>query len=199
MHTVETWTPIAISALALGVAIWALVYACDSAASARSSATAASTVAGIETERRHDEISPQFRIAASHDTTSETVTLTITLTGHANLHHLNTLKAEIYGAPRTRLYPYQFSPNTQPRPSANGQVVQVDGQRTIGESWTFQLVPTSPPPGSEITQRQWQARFDGMIRLRLECQRDGDKPWTMPCEIKLVEGQTVETTVPGES
>jgi hypothetical protein len=89
--------------------------------------------------------------------------------------------AQIWGS-------YAFIPGTGPNadtthgiPGADptGRITPTEGM-PVGEQPTFFLDPTHPPTWSHQQPDQWRKEQGSVIRLELECHRDGWEPWKLP-------------------
>src|SRR5260370_1254721 len=72
------------------------------------------------------------------------------------------------------------------------------GEMFVGERLLFQLDPTWPPSWSQWSLESWQEKVGPLLRLRLECHREGQAPWILPCEV-LVQDGVGSTEVPEQS
>jgi type II secretory pathway pseudopilin PulG len=193
-----------VAALAAVFAVW---YARDADKSAARSAAAAETAAALEVERRHDELTPVFRFACRPVNPGvDTLRLTVSLVGPPELKRLDALTVTIrddhpWRAQGTPLAggptpeeiaaqiwgPYTFTPGIS---SGSGAGADPTGRTTptngmpVGEELPFQLEPTRPPAWSKQSWQDWQRERGTLLRLALECHRDGYEPWTLTYEIK---------------
>jgi hypothetical protein len=91
---------------------------------------------------------------------------------------------------------YRFIPGTGPGAGSVTGITGADpaGRTTVtaglpvGEELPFDLEPTNPPRWSGWNRSGWQQAVGPMLRLRLECHRDGWEPWSLPCEMKIEDG-----------
>ncbi|HEX2746083.1 MAG TPA: hypothetical protein VHN16_17020 [Streptosporangiaceae bacterium] len=60
------------------------------------------------------------------------------------------------------------------------------GGLPAGEELPFFPEPTFPPSWSQQPQGNWQKERRTVVRLRLECRRDGWDPWILTCEIDTI-------------
>jgi type II secretory pathway pseudopilin PulG len=203
-----------ISALGAAAAVW---YARRSDRSAAKSAAAAATTATLDLQRRHDELTPRFRLTCEPSNPgATTLRLRVSLSGPPELERLDALTVTIrddnpWRAQGTSLAvsytpeqvaaqiwgPYRFRPHTGPNadpvrkiPGADptGRVTSTDGM-PVGEELEFLLEPTSPPPWSDQQPEAWQQQQGTAVRLRLDCQRDEWDPWTLTPEIDTARGR----------
>ena len=100
--------------------------------------------------------------------------------------------------------PFRFRPGTGPGadsvrgiPGADptGRITPTGGM-PVGEELTFLLEPTQPPPWSQRTTEDWQRERGTVVRLRLECHRDGWDPWTLTCAVDVSRGYSDAVEVP---
>ena len=206
-----------VAALAAIAAVW---YARRSDRSAARSAAAAATTAALDMQRRNAELTPRFRVTCEPSNPgSQTLRLRVFLAGPPELGRLDALTATIrddhpwrgQGTPlaggptpeqvATQIWgPYRFIPSTGPGadpvrgiPGADptGRTTPTGGM-PVGEELPFFLEPTRPPSWSQQPQENWQKERGTVLRLRLECQRQGWEPWVLSFEIDTNGQNTVE-------
>ena len=197
-----------VSALGAVGAVW---YARRSDRSAARSAAAASTTAALDFQRRNAELTPRFRVTCEPSNPgSPTLRLGVFLSGPPELERLDALTVTIRddhpwrgqgtplaGGPTPEQVaaqiwgPYRFIPGTGPGadhvrgiPGADptGRTTPTGGM-PAGEELPFFLEPTYPPSWSQQPQDNWQKERGTVVRLRLECRREGWDPWILTCEI----------------
>jgi hypothetical protein len=197
-----------VSALAAVIAVW---YARRSDRSSARSAAAAATTAALDKQRRNVELTPRFRITCEPaNPGSPDLRLSVFLSGPPELERLDKLTVSIRddhpwraqgtplaGGPAPEQVaaqiwgPYRFLPGTGPGadpvrgiPGADqtGRVTPTGGM-PVGEELPFVLEPTRPPPWSSQPQENWLKERGTVVRLRLECHRDGWEPWILTAEI----------------
>jgi type II secretory pathway pseudopilin PulG len=197
-----------VSALA---ALTAVVYARRSDRSSARSAAAAATTAELDMQRRNAELMPQFRITCEPaNPGSPDLGLNVSLSGPPELRQLDELTVTIRddhpwraqgtplaGGPTPEQVaaqiwgPYRFIPGTGPGadsvrgiPGADstGRITPTKGM-PVGEGLPFALEPTRPPSWSHQPQENWLIERGTLVRLRLDCRRDGLQPWTLTGEI----------------
>jgi hypothetical protein len=200
---------------AAGVAAWA---ARQSRSSAQQANAAAGTLAEIERDRRHSELTPRFRVTVeSRNGGSEPQRrLRVMLLGPPGLDHLDSLTIRIRddhfrrgeglllpGGPtrdqiRAHIWgPYMFTPGTGPdeaRADRTGRVTEYNADLPVGEELPFQLEPTCPGSWMEgTTQEDWQRQRGTVIRLAIDARHNEHGTWTIPCEIDAsnADGTTV--------
>jgi hypothetical protein len=187
-----------------------------SADAAARSADAAAVTAKLDTDRRHSELTPRFRITCEPSNPgSDTLRLGIYLLGPPELERLDGLIVVIRddhpwraqgtplaGGPTAQQITEQiwgrwrFTPGTGPGADPIRGVPGADptgrttptGGLPVGEELSFQLEPTRPPPWSQQSLESWQRQVGPWLRLRLEGHRDGEAPWVLPCEMPLDDG-----------
>jgi hypothetical protein len=193
----------------------------ESTAAAKESTAAAKSLAAIEADRRHSEMTPQFRVVCEPSNPgADTLTLRVILTGPPGLYHLNgvtvrirddyfrrgdypplggspsreEIKAHIWG-------PYRFRPGTGPdegRADETGRVTPYEEHSLpVGEELLYLLEPTWAPRWSSWSPEDWRRQIGDVIRLTIEARRRVYGTWTLPCEIDVGDGQKpVTITVP---
>jgi hypothetical protein len=200
-----------VSIVAAAGAVASAWYARRSDRSAARSAAAAGTAAAIEMQRRHGEVRPRFRLTCQPSNPgSDRLRLLIFLAGPPELGRLDELTVTIrddhpwrgQGTPSAagptpeqiaeQIWgPYRFVPGTGPGADSVRGIPGADatGRTTptrglpVGEELPFFLEPTWPPPWSRQPQPDWLREYGTLLRLRLECRREGWDPWTLTCEI----------------
>ena len=205
------------SIAAAGIAAWA---ARQSRSAAQESNAAAKTMADIERDRHHAELSPRFRVTCEPwGVGQDYKRLRVMLLGPIALDHLDTLTVRIRddqfrrrefstlaGGPtphqigRQIWGPYRFSPFIGPddaRSDETGRITFYGTAIPVGEELMFQIEPTMPPQWATSTPREeWQRQRGTVIRLALDAQQTDLRPWTIPCEIDIsavIEGDNVVT------
>jgi hypothetical protein len=208
---------LAVSVVSTGLSGWAVKYV-------RQSAGSAAITAGHDTDRRHSELMPRFRIrVAPANPGVTTLKMRIYLLGPPELCELDGLTVSIrddhpWRADGTRLASgptpeqvreqiwgrWRFTPHTGPGADpvkgvpgadATGRTTPTGGL-PVGEELPFFLEPTSPPPWSHQDLDSWQEQMGPYLRLRLECLRDGHKPWVLTAEISMSNDGTGWTEIP---
>jgi hypothetical protein len=171
------------------------------------------TTAALDTDRRHSKLTPRFQITVEPSNPgSETLRPAVHLLGPPELDRLDALTVTIRddhpwraqgsplaGGPAPEEVAAQiwgrwrFTPGAGPGadpvrgiPGADPtrRTTPADG-RQAGEELPFQLEPAWPPRWPGWDREGWQRVVGPMLRLRLECRRDGWPPWILPCEIDL--------------
>ena len=190
-----------VSALCAAGAVW---YARRSDRSAARSAVAASTTAALDIQRRNAELTPRFRVTCEPSNPgSPTLRLRVFLSGPPELERLDALTVTIRddhpwrsqgtplaGGPTPEQVaaqiwgPYRFIPGTGPGADSVRGIPGADptgrttptGGLPVGEELPFFLEPTFPPSWSQQPQDHWLTESAPVVRLRLECRRDGWDP-----------------------
>lgn len=192
-----------------------------SATAAEKSAEAGESARALEQQRRNAELTPRFRVRYEPANPGvETRRLSVFLAGPPELGRLDTLTVSIRddhpwrgqgtplaGGPTPEQVaeqiwgPYRFTPGTGPGANMARGIPGADptGRTTptggipVGEELTFLLEPTRPPSWSQQPIDNWRQERGTVVRLQLECSREGWEPWTLPCEINMGPGwDTVE-------
>ena len=208
----------ALEAIAAGGAVAAAIVAAVAAWWSRSSAheanAAATTLATIESDRRHSELCPRFRVTCEPWGPGQPMRrLRVMLLGPPSLGRLDGLTVSIRddhflradgslsaGGPtrdeiRRQIWgPWRFTPGTGPgqvaRADQTGRETPYDAVLPVGEELVFQLERTMPPPWvTGTTPDQWQRERGTMIRLGFDARHTEFGSWTLPCEIDLGSGE----------
>jgi hypothetical protein len=182
-----------------------------SATAAEGSAAAAASTAALDRERRHAELTPRFLVSLGQANPGvETKRLYVYLIGPPELERLDELTVtirddhpwrgqgrQLAGGPtpeqvaRQIWGPYRFTPGTGPGADAvrgipgadpTGRITPTRGM-PVGEGLQFSLEPTLPPPWSQQPPEDWRRERGPVVRLQLECRRDGWDPWTLVGEV----------------
>jgi hypothetical protein len=208
-----------VSALCAAYAVWyarrQAAAADRSAAASERSAVAAEGVAALEASRRHAELTPRFRV--SFDRSARR--LTVFLVGPPELGRLDSLTVTIRddrpGRVDLRLPAgpaaeeiaaqiwglYRFIPggvglglftDREFRGADETGRVTPTGGMAVGESLVFAMEVTRPPKWSAESLDDWARRCGPLIRLQLDCRREGMEPWSLPVEVDSVTGKAVE-------
>ncbi len=200
-----------VSVVSAGGAVWSVLYTRKATAAAVRSADAAAITAGFDADRRHAELTPQFRItSAPSNPGSDTLRLVVNLVGPPELKRLDALTVSIRddhpwrgqgtplaGGPTPAQVAEQiwgrwrFTPHTGPGADSVRGIPGADptGRTTptrgmpVGEGLPFQLESTWPPPWSQQSIEAWREMVGPWLRLQLECYRDGWPMWELPSEL----------------
>ena len=186
-------------------------YARRSDRSAARSADAAATTAALDLQRRNAELTPHIRVTCQPwNSGSDKLRLGLFLSGPPELERLDelivTVRNDNLGRSQARPLaggptpeqvaahiwgPYRFVPATGPDADPARGIPGADptGRRTptngmpVGEELIFCLEPTPPPPWSHQNPEDWRQERGTVLRLKLECRRDGRTPWTLTTEV----------------
>ena len=178
--------------------------------SERSAPDATAILARIELDRRHAELTPQFRLRYEPWTGGNDVDLRlrVQLTGPTSLGRVDGLTVTIRddhfrrgdgpltagGPTREQIKeqiwgPYRFRPGTGPdeaRADDSGRVTIYNAELPVGEELPYFLERTRPPFWARsMTQASWNEQRGPVIRLLLEPWRTDFGKWTIPCEVDL--------------
>jgi hypothetical protein len=96
---------------------------------------------------------------------------------------------------RRRFIPHTGPVKGVPGADATGRTSPTGGL-PVGEELPFFLEPTSPPPQSHRDLAFWQEQMGPFLRLRLQCVRDGQKPWVLAAEIPMSNDGFAATEIP---
>jgi hypothetical protein len=202
---------------ATGVAAWA---ARLSRSSSQQANAAAGSLAEIERDRRHSELTPRFRIIVDPwGSGTDVRRLRVMLLGPPGLDRVDSLTVRIRddhfrrgegmltaaGPTREQVKahiwgPYMFTAGTGPdqaRANATGRVTEYDQALPVGEELPFQLEPTRPGSWmTGMTQQAWQDQRGNVIRLAIVATHAEHGTWTLPCEIDLGPDRTGFAVIP---
>lgn len=179
------------SAAAAGAALFA----------ARRANGTADSVARIERDRWHTDLTPRLHLEIQQE---PQLRLAVRFDGPAGLRVLNRLVLtirddrdrsrdnQLAGAATPEQMaaiiwgPYQFRPRMQ-GVDETGRVAEVAGLH-LDDTWLFALDPSTKASwyeGPEGSQR-WHDQYNGTpLRLWAECHAAGHQPWTLPCTVNL--------------
>jgi hypothetical protein len=186
-----------------------------SAAASERSATAGESTRAIEQQRRNAELTPRFRVTCERANPGiETLRLVVRLEGPPELGSLDALTVIIRddhpwrgqgtplaGGPTPEQVaeqiwgPYRFTPGTGPGADAVRGIPGADetgrstptGGMPVGEELTFLLEPTDPPRWSQQPRENWRRERWTVLRLQLECRREGRESWSLAGEVETSE------------
>ncbi|HUY46487.1 MAG TPA: hypothetical protein VMV92_12255 [Streptosporangiaceae bacterium] len=183
-----------VSIVAAAGSVGAVWYSRRSAKSAAVSAAAASTTAALDSQRRHDELTPEFdiSIAANQSGAGDHAHMRVTLTGPAGLDRLDEVIIAIldeagadqwaHGLPdkvsaeEARLFvwgPWEFNTGASAQVTDNRTTRPRPYSRPDGRNWD-RLSLTRTRPGhwmGAMTPEQWQRDQDGPVRVQITCRR----------------------------
>jgi hypothetical protein len=179
----------ALAALAAGFWAW------------RSERSAAS-VAAIDRDRRHEELTPKFALSLKRlNGVGDTFVLEVKLVGPDGLERLDGITVIVADDKARGASPLANGPTKEEvgaciwgplrfRPGIEGTG---DGGRTSalgaldrGTATVANLEPSAAPTWFEDQRGAWRAQYeDSPLKLRLECHLAGQTPWTVPQELKI--------------
>lgn len=205
--------------IALGIAVWqdwlnsertaaiaALLSLATAAAAWEATARAsdiAETLATIERDRWHTELTPNLDVEIRRPSAGARATLKVTLQGPAALERLDGIIVTVRddGLDRT--------PLTPPPPTVEDVAQQIwgplhfipgidgvtdPGRATpsfaleLGDYRPFDMRNTQPPPWQEDSEAnaRWRDEYRNQtVRLKIECRREGHKPWFIHKELPI--------------
>jgi hypothetical protein len=200
----------------LSVDAWEIVSAVSAAISAaaaglawraaRESNRAAATLARIELERRHAELTPVLIVTCAENRGVTSQRLTVTFTGPPGLDHVDTLTVAIRddsddgargvlpegpSAEETRQLvwgPVRFVPGSGPgeaRADETGRKVPSAQPLRLGSSLHYRLEPTRPPRWANLNDDAWRSAVGTVLRLEFIVTLAGHEPWTIPGELEI--------------
>jgi hypothetical protein len=201
-----------VAGIALVVSILSTVYARRSAQSGDKAAIAAGETAALDGQRRHEELTPRFKISCSAAGADDRK-LEIRLLGPAALGRLDGLTvtirddnpwlaeaAPLAGGPtreeiKKQVWgPYRFVPGTGPGadPVRGIPGADRDGRSTptsgmpVGETLPFFLEPVTRPrwASSTTTREDWLRDHGTVLRLALAGTKNGYEPWSLVAEVE---------------
>ncbi len=159
----------------------------------------AAALTRIEEERRHAELTPQFKLEL-RDPSMIRTQLIISFEGPAALEQLDSIEMTIRddmpsraeftaghgvstGEIKKQIWgPLRFVHGVNGG-SQDGRTVE-PFSLPVGESRPFSVEPTLAPRW--IDPKHWEDKYDGTpLRLTLECKREGFKPWSVKVEVPL--------------
>lgn len=198
-----------VSIVAAAGSVGAVWYSRRAAKSAAVSAVAASSTAALDSQRRHEELTPEFDISitAGENGVGDHAEMQVALTGPAGLDRLDEVTIAILdeagGDHWAHGLPSKVSPEEArrfvwgPWEFNTGASAQVIGNRTTrprsysrpdGKNWD-RLGLTRTRPGhwmGSMTSEQWRRQQDGPVRLQLTCRRGGEQ-WELLREVEVQE------------
>lgn len=166
----------------------------------RANATADS-VAHVERDRWHHEMTPQFDVTITRlGPGTGQASLMLTFEGPPALESLDEVEIEIRDDGYTHGVglageseqeiadtvwgPYRFKPGID-HATANGRTSPAVSLE-LGE-WLKRAMEESFPP-SWTDRESWRDRYAGQpVRLWVRCRREGYKPWTLTCNVQIAD------------
>jgi hypothetical protein len=196
---------LAVAIIAALAAVAAAVAAIGSWKAAGRANETAGSMAGIERDRRHDEMTPEFEITgnardASIGAADMRVTLTsgmdrldsvtLTVLDDANQDHwahglpggISQEEAEafVWG-------PWEFNTGASAQVDSNRTTKPRPYDRVSGRNWDLlSLHATRPGTWMSMSQDDWQRQYVSQpMRLLITCYRDGYEPWSLLHEVMV--------------
>ena len=183
---------------------------------------AATTMAGIESNRRQAQLTPRLQVSLiAHGEDSKE--LIVALLGPPALGHLDSLRASIRdnhfdtgqvlmtdGLTEKEINdqvwgPFRFQEVSSPgrsRCDPMGKHAYLDSPLAAGDAIVFQLGRTEPPPDSDrFTGYEWTRKVGDIVRLSFEATRSEFGHWTLWTDIpagRLISG-SIERVLPGKA
>jgi hypothetical protein len=198
-----------VSIVAAAGSVGAVWYSRRSAKSAAVSATAASATAALDSQRRHDELTPEFDISitAGENGIGDHAEMRVALTGPGGLDRLDEVTIAIldeagvnrwaHGLPdkvspeEARRFvwgPWEFNTGASAQVTDNRTTRPRSYSRPDGTNWD-RLGLTRTRPGhwmGSMTPEQWQRQQAGPVRLQITCARGGEQ-WILLREVQVPE------------
>jgi hypothetical protein len=198
-----------VSIVAAAGSVGAVLYSRRSAKSAAVSASAANTAAALDSQRRHDELTPEFDISitAGENGVGDHAEMRVALTGPAGLGRLDEVTIAILDEAGVDRWAHGLPDKVGPEEACRfvwgpwefniGASAQVNDNRTTrprsysrpdGKNWD-RLGLTRTRPGhwmGSMTSEQWRRQQAGPVRLQITCARDGEQ-WISLREVQVPE------------
>ncbi|MFF7870510.1 hypothetical protein ACFZCT_29125 [Streptomyces qaidamensis] len=170
---------------------------------ARRSAKTAETVARVERQRWHADLTPQFNITIERGE-GDRATLSVRLAGPVPLRRLDEIAirivssddmdrtARLPGGPTQEELdaqvwgPYRFTHGADGA-DTDGRTVAPFALE-VGTGRPFSIERTRPPRWQEgpDAERHWRDQWvNAPVRLVLTCTREEFEPWVVPCEVEV--------------
>jgi hypothetical protein len=184
---------------AVAVAAWA----------AHQARASANTLAAVESQRRHSELCPWFKVVCEPaNPGSDRLLIRVALFGPSGLDHLDRLAIKVRNGYLRRSYreetasgpstqeirqhiwgPYRFVPGTGSdgaRADATGREMVNTACLPMGEELRFIFEPTSPAPWmTGTTPEQWRQQQGSVVRLGFTAEHAEYGKWYIPTEIDV--------------
>lgn len=195
--------------VALGAGITAALAAWQSHKSAGEANAAAGALAKIESDRRHAELTPRFRVRCEPlPPSSDKLRVRVMLTGPTGLDRIDGLTVTIRndhfgrgkytqtaGGPtpdeiEAQIWgPFRFLAGAVPdvaREDNVGRSIEYHAVLPIGEEIPYLLERTTPPSwATDMSQETWEKLRGPVIRFGLDAWHKEYGKWILPCEIDL--------------
>lgn len=202
------WTDILGTVAVVATAVIAAWAAWQSRSAAREANKAARTLAQIEVDRRHAELTPVLEVSCEEKSGIGTLRLTIRLAGPPGLDRVDTLTVTIRddsarraghllpGGParedveRHVWGPCRLQPGAGPDgilPDETGRSLRYNRPLPAGESILCFLEQTGPPRWSAGNGSQWRETVGTVLRLSFTMTHAEHGPWTLPGQLDLSE------------
>lgn len=193
-----------VSIVAAAGSVGAVWYSRRSAKAAAVSAAAAGTTAALDSQRRHDELTPEFGVSIAAGV-GEHAEMRVELTGPPGLDRLDEVTITIldeagvghwaHGLPgkvspeEARRFvwgPWEFNTGASAQVTDNRTTRPRPYSRPDGKNWDrLSLARTRPGHWmGATTPEQWQRQQDGPVRLQITCSRGGEQ-WDLLREIAV--------------
>jgi hypothetical protein len=159
-------------------------------------------LARIERGRDHIDLTPTFETACSLSDDQRRAKLSLTMAGPAGLESLDSITvivrddrirkpSNLAAGPTAEQVAGQIWGPLQFRRGVDSN--SQDGRSSgpydlpLGESLVLALDATQPPSwASTMTDTDWLDQFEGQpLRVTLRCERAGQRPWIVPCEVSI--------------
>lgn len=194
VNTILTFTLGVLGFLATGASAIAAIGSCKSS---RQASQAATTLAGIERDRWHTELSPIFEIACHRSPVSERATLVLTLTGPPGLDRLDGVAVAVrddqprkptgIGPPADEISkviwgPCRFVPSVDQADKLGRAVPSLPLDKMVRTP--LALEPSLVPHWHDHST--WRRQYaDHPLRLTITGTREGHKPWMIPRDVPI--------------
>ncbi len=189
-------------AITTGAAVLSAVAACGAWAAASAANRTSTSLAAIERDRWHADLTPEFDIAC-RAVSSTRAELRVELVGPVGLDRLEEVRVSIRddiqgrarvvaGGPSAEEIaaqvwgPYRFVPGVDGADPTGRTVKPVE--LSLGDWPPFSLERTPPPPWSGGDSGWWHQEYAGKpVRLTLRCYHADHQPWIVPREVDIEE------------
>jgi hypothetical protein len=197
--------------LGLAATIVAAVAAIGSWRAAAKANQTAGSLATIEQDRHHTELTPQFHIRCAPTGNGYSALMYLTLEGPPGLDRLDEVTLTVLdeqwkdhgskplaaGPTQEEVAeviwgPFRFQPRVDGTADSNGRTARAGQLSRAGQNWYLQSLERTQPPRWNRDLMGWQRQYqDQPMRLAIAC-RQGDRHWLLNVEV-LVPGE-VRTT-----
>jgi hypothetical protein len=208
---VDIWAPTEALGVVVAAGIAAGTTLIAKKAADKSNASA-DTLAEIERQRRHRELTPRLRVICEPwgNGIEGVLRLRVIQVGPPGLDRLDKLTAAIrndhfrrgdnyperMGGPTAEQVkahiwgPYHFTPSTAPddaRSDATGRSTVYETPVPIGEQLVYQLEHTLPGGWMSMGQPDWITQQGTLIRMAFTAEHNEHGTWYLPCEIETAD------------